>query len=329
MLRCAGVAVFVAGVGDPAAVGRELGESRAAAPARDAPPAPAGGRRDPDVGAELARVPLRLTVGRKRDRLAVGRPGGMLVEPVAVGDLRCGAGLDVGDEDVGAPLVKVADAVEAVAQVADDARRRLLGSVLLLRVLMLAGAGDVGEAAAVGRPRGLHRAVCLLRQLASLAAIERRQEHLVLLAALGDEREPAAVGRPSRRVIVLAVGEAARGGASVERRDVDRHLALVGRRVVADDGVGDEVAVGRDLRVEHLLEQERVGRLELALLRCGHGGRPPVDPHSRGRLCPVRCARPVRVEAIVSPSRKGRLGLRACRSAVAAYWWLPYDHARG
>ena len=89
-------------------------------------------RHEVDV-AERLDIPELAARGRERDLRAVGRPGGIPVVVVAVGELRrLGRPVGRDDEDVRVAIAGPADAVELEAEPLEAARRPF--AVVLLRL---------------------------------------------------------------------------------------------------------------------------------------------------------------------------------------------------
>ena len=128
---------------------------------------------------------------------AVGRPGLAAVLAVAVGHLARRAGRKVDDEEVPAPVERVALAVGLVLR-PRDAARALLPALPRLRIRgrwLEPDACRERDAARVGRPRGGARARVERRELARLAAGRGHDIELrLLILAIGEERKVLAVG---------------------------------------------------------------------------------------------------------------------------------------
>ena len=149
------------------------------------------GGNDVDVALELD-VPVLVPRRGERDALAVGRPGGVRVLEVAVGDLlRLGRAVCGHDVEVPAPVARPADRVELVEEPREPARSALL--VVLLLVRLVGDARGEDDLRPVRRPGRLADVVLQVGEALRLAAAHRHDIQLparLLVAALGDEGEP-------------------------------------------------------------------------------------------------------------------------------------------
>ena len=108
-----------------------------------------------------------------------------------------------------------------------------------------------------------------IRDLASLAALDRQVPHLGRTCAVGNEIQGPAIGRPARR---RGIGHDA-GHAQGLRRTVGRHQpnavdAPVALHVGLPQGIGDQPAVGRHLRISDAREAHQVVDVEGSRLAC-------------------------------------------------------------
>ena len=139
--------------------------------------------------------------------------------------------------------------------------------------------GDVGQPAAIGRPRGfLLGTVLRRRQVHHVAGFGRHQEDVPLLIAVvvGNVRDPGAIGRPGGRALALIADRQLCRPASgcghqpdvVAPADVgdERDLPGIGRpRGSTDQARAVELLDGEGLHIRHVLTFE--------LGRVGHSGR--------------------------------------------------------
>ena len=218
-----------------APVGREGGVAGGARgggqPARRAALVHCRGGHEPDVGGVVV-VAVVVADRREHDRAPVGRPRGIGVVVVALGELARRATVRGHHEDLRPPVIGEALAVEPVLHGGDHARRLRFALVLLgHRLRRAAHSRGEGEARAVRRPLGRAQAVPEVGETDGLAAGDRHHVELALLAglALGDECQAGAVGGPARAGVPSRAGrEAARLAAGrAHRPDIGEVLVLL------------------------------------------------------------------------------------------------------
>ena len=224
--------------------------------------------------AVVAAIGIGAALADKRDLRAVGRPRRTAVVEVAAGDLLGLLRRDVEEVEMIAQVLQVAGvvALELVA-IDDDGRLRLLLPALdLLGVLARIGiAHHEHQARAVGRPLVVVDAALDVGELLGLAAGAIEQPDLrallllVLVAARRREREVLAVRAPPRTRLAVLARRELHGPRAVPAHHPDVAVALVLLDVRRPHGVGDPVAVGRDLRVRDALELAQVVQGERAL----------------------------------------------------------------
>ncbi len=262
--------------GDRGAVGRPGG--------RHAPPfavsqrlgLAAVGVHEVEVAQQLD-VPVVLPGRGECDSLPVGRPRGVLVFEVAVGELRRRRRAVGGrHEEVPPAVAGPALVVELVLESQEAPRAPPL--VVLFLVGGVAHPRREGDPRAVRRPDCLAHVLVELGQPLRLAALDRQDVELLRLRlAVRHEREPAAVGRPARSgVDLLPAGQLPRL-APVERNQPDRGRVVVRLAVETPGDVRNSPPVGREARI--------VGPAELVEVVGAHG-----HGSKAGRRFPVRGA---------------------------------------
>ena len=200
-----------------------------------------------DVGLAVRReVPVIQAGGGEGDARAVGRPGGHVVVPVAVGELAGVAACDVDDEGVPVGVAAPADGVAAVLDAPDDADPGRLLVVVVVGGLVRVDVGDVGHAGGVGRPGELGDAGGGGGEAAGLAAVGGDEPDLASALVVGaEEGDGGAVGGEAWGAVLGAGGE----GVGIAIGQVhEEHLGAGLARLAVHPGAGEGEAgaVGGD-----------------------------------------------------------------------------------
>ncbi len=147
----------------------------------------------------------------------------------------------------------------------------------IARVIFAIGihAGNEGNRFSIGRPEFVVRTGGKGSEPRRLAAFEKDGVHLLRAVTRGKERELLSVGRPSRALVASAARQLPRRAA---RRWHDPDIAhrMIGVEVRRRNGIGDPLAVGRNLRIAHALHRNQILERDgppLGRLRTGHASK--------------------------------------------------------
>jgi hypothetical protein len=229
------------------------------------------------------------TITGKRKGLAVRRPGRLGVVIVAGSHLGERPGGDFENVKVGAATIEVADGVFLENQAINDPGALSLGffggGVFIIAVIVFGLFGDGFKFLGRGITEDEHQASANRRPSEVVDTLSRFSEALGFTAhaiqhinlglflfafgilALGEEREEFPVGRPARMLSGRAFRGERDGFAAGGRHHPDASFGFVVLEERGGDGVGHELAVGRDLRVVHFAKLEEVVDGDEA--RCG------------------------------------------------------------
>ena len=241
---------------------------------------PARDGHQPDV-ADVVAVAVVVTDRRERDRAPVGRPRGIGVVVVALGELARIAAVGGHHEDLRAPVVGEALAVEPVLHGGDHARA---ASTCACPPRTRARAG---RPPAPRRRGGCRRATIRARSAPCRRSVRRTGSPpaagitwswpFLPRLALGDERQAGAVGRPARGGVPPRAGREPAGLAAGRAHHPDVREILVLLLGERRDHEGDRPAVRRDLGIADEADAGEILRHHGA--RGGHGAHdPPAAP---------------------------------------------------
>ena len=265
---------------DGAPVGGKRGEHRGAQRVGDPPRLSPVGVHQPEVAA-VVEIAVRVAGRAEGDDPPVGRPRGVRVIPLAVGELTRGAASGRHDEDVSPAIIGESLAVVSVLERRDDPRRPGLLLVLLALGRMIpADPRDEGQAAPIRAPHGIRHAMALVGQPRRLAAIGGHHVELPLLLplALRHECQPRAVRRPSGIPIPLRPRrESPRRAAAGRIGHPDVREVLVALLGQGRRHEGHARPIGGDLRIAHphdprdVLRHHRTPRRGVISRRASYG----------------------------------------------------------
>ena len=262
--------VVEAEIRDRPAIGRYGGRAIGADPRRQRPDGAAIQCHLVDLGVDRLAAPVVHPVAGEQEVSAVGREGQWpgLVEG-AEGELPWRAAF--GRDDVGMAVagLEIAFLVAAVGEIGNHLERR--GPVGPLRLLggfaqlcgLVRREHRKGDPSPVGGPGQVRRRGEKLSELGRLAALHPPRKEL-RAAALGGRyvSQSAAVRRPARRGVGTGAGHERRLLAGLDVDEPDRLARAVRHDVEGPAHVGDNPAVGTDLRLGSVLEPEEIGALE-------------------------------------------------------------------
>ncbi len=215
----------------------------------------------PDI-ASAVEFAVRVPGGSEGEGVAIGRPGGLGVIPVAISHLSTCLRCDVQDEEVPPLVVDEALPIQPVLHGCDGA----IGLCLLgIRVGERPGLRAEGDPCSVRRPCGDTCAEWQFSQDLRLAAGrgDNRQLRLVF-AAFGDEGEHRTVGRPSGGTISLRSGRELTRLVATGFHHPNRRFVAIGLAVQRRHDERDSLTVGGNVRLADPFDRVKVVRSHCA-----------------------------------------------------------------